>query len=65
MVDFIYTQTTVNLLQVVLYIKLKMVIAYVSKRLPEAARKHSITEIEMCGVAIYCQFCTSIEKSSF
>ena len=27
-------------------------IAYVSKRLPEAARNYSITELEMCGLAI-------------
>ena len=28
------------------------VIAYVSKRLPEAARNYSITELELCGLAI-------------
>ena len=27
-------------------------IAYVSKRLPEAARNYSITEIELCGLAV-------------
>ena len=27
-------------------------IAYASKRLPEAARNHSIMELEMCGLAI-------------
>ena len=27
-------------------------IAYVSKRMPEAAKNHSITELEMCGLAI-------------
>ena len=27
-------------------------IAYASKRLPDAAKKYSITELEMCGVAI-------------
>ena len=27
-------------------------IAYVSKRLPEAAKDYSITELEMCGLAI-------------
>ena len=27
-------------------------IAYASKRLPEVAKKYSITEIEMCGLAI-------------
>ena len=27
-------------------------IVYVSKRLPEAARNYSITELEMCGLAI-------------
>ena len=26
--------------------------AYASKRLPEAARNYSITELEMCGLAI-------------
>ena len=29
-----------------------MLIAYASKRLPEAARNYSITELEMCGLAI-------------
>ena len=27
-------------------------IAYVSKRLPEAAKNYSITELELCGLAI-------------
>ena len=27
-------------------------IAYVSKRMPEAAKNYSITELEMCGLAI-------------
>ena len=27
-------------------------IAYTNKRLPEAARNYSITELEMCGLAI-------------
>ena len=31
--------------------KLKL-IAYASKRLPEAARNYSITELELCGLAI-------------
>ena len=31
--------------------KLKL-IAYMSKRLPEAAESHSITELELCGLAI-------------
>ena len=31
--------------------KLKL-ITYASKRLPEAARNYSITELEMCGLAI-------------
>ena len=26
---------------------------YTSKRLPEAARNYSITELDMCGLAIY------------
>ena len=38
-------------------------IAYSSKRLPEAARNYSITELEMCGLAI--KLCTFIEKSRF
>ena len=29
-----------------------MFIAYASKRMPEAARNYSITELEMCGLAI-------------
>ena len=28
------------------------VIAYMSKRMPEAAKNYSITELEMCGLAI-------------
>ena len=28
------------------------IIAYASKRLPEAARSYSITELELCGLAI-------------
>ena len=31
--------------------KLKL-IAYATKRLPEAARNYSITELELCGLAI-------------
>ena len=27
-------------------------IAYASKRMPEAAKNHSITDLEMCGLAI-------------
>ena len=39
-------------------------IAYVSKRMPEAARNYSITELEMCGLAInIAKLCTPIEKS--
>ena len=30
-----------------------ILIAYTSKRLPEAARNYSITELEMCRLAIY------------
>ena len=41
-------------------------IAYASKRLPEMAKNYSITELEMCGLAIsLCRFCSSIEKSRF
>ena len=39
------------------------VIAYASKSLSEAACNYSITELEMCGLAInIASFCTSIEK---
>ena len=31
---------------------IKCVIAYASKRLPETAKNYSITELEMCGLAI-------------
>ena len=41
---------------VVLCIRFRMenlkLIAYASKRLPEAAQNYSITELEMCGLAI-------------
>ena len=41
-------------------------IAYASKRLPEAAINYSITELEMCGLAInITSFCTSVKKSRF
>ena len=41
-------------------------IAYSSMRLPEAAHNYSITELEMCGLAInIASFCTFIEKSRF
>ena len=41
-------------------------IAYASKRLPEAARKYSITELELCGLAInIASFYSPIEKSRF
>ena len=41
-------------------------IAYASKRLPEAARNYSITEIEMCGISHkYYKLCTFIEESRF
>ena len=41
-------------------------IAYASKRLPEAARNYSITELQICGLAInIVSFCTFIEKSGF
>ena len=33
-------------------------IAYVSKILPEAAKSYSITELELCGLAIYSKFFT-------
>ena len=51
--DFTYIQTKVNLLWEVHCIKYRMgkpkLIAYASKRLPEAARNYSITEFELCG----------------
>ena len=31
------------------------VIAYASKRMPEAAKNYSITELEMCGLALILQ----------
>ena len=37
-------------------------IAYASKRLPEAARKYSITELEMCGLAINTTSCAHLLK---
>ena len=53
---FIYIQTQVNMLQGVLCTKYRngkpKLIAYASKRLPEAARNYSITELERCGLAI-------------
>ena len=54
--DFIFIQTQVSLPQAVPYIKLKIkkpkLIAYASKRLPEAARSYSIMELELCGLII-------------
>ena len=40
-------------------------IAYVSKRMPETAKNYSITELEMCGLAINIAFCSSIKDSRF
>ena len=41
-------------------------IAYSSKRLPEAACNYSITELEMCRIGNkYSKFCTFIKKSRF
>ena len=41
-------------------------IAYASKRMPEAAKNYSITELEMCGLAINITiFFTSLEESWF
>ena len=52
----IYTLTPVNLQLEVHYTKYKngkpKLIAYVSKRLPEAVKSYSITELELCGLAI-------------
>ena len=54
--DFTYIQIQVNLPQEALYIKFKngklRLIAYASKRLPEAVRSYLITELELCGLAI-------------
>ena len=41
-----------NLPLVVHYIKQPRLIAYASKRMPEAAKNYSITELEMCGLAM-------------
>ena len=53
---FNYTLTLVSLLLVVHYSKFRMdnqnSIAYTSKRMPEAAKNYSITELEMCGLAM-------------
>ena len=41
-------------------------IAYASKRLPEAARNYSITKLEMCGLAIkHYKLCPFTEESRF
>ena len=53
-ISFILTQVSMQL--VVHYTKYRVVnlklIAYASKRLPEAAKNYSITELELCGLAI-------------
>ena len=39
-------------------------IAYMSKRMPEAAKNYSITELQMCGLTNkYSKFCSSIKES--
>ena len=38
-------------------------IAYASKRLPEAAQNYSITELEMCGLAINIESCAHLLKT--
>ena len=41
-------------------------IAYSSKRLPEAAHNYSITELETCEISNkYCKLCTFIGKGRF
>ena len=40
-------------------------IAYASKRLPEAVRSYSIIELELCGLAINIAIFAFIEKSRF
>ena len=41
-------------------------IAYMSKRLPEAARNYSLTELEMCGLAInIASFAHLLKKGRF
>ena len=53
---FNYILILANLPLVVHYIKFRMgnqeLIAYASKRMPEAAKNYSITELEMCGLAM-------------
>ena len=53
---FIYIEIQVKLLLEVALCQIQngkpKLIAYASKRLPEAARNYSITELEMCGLAI-------------
>ena len=54
-VGFTYIWTQVNLLHGALCIKLNgkpKLIAYASKRLPKADTSYSITELELCGLAI-------------
>ena len=54
-VDFIYTHASKFATGSALYQiqnGIPKLIAYVSKRVPEAARNYSITELEMCGLAI-------------
>ena len=55
-VDFIYILTQANMQLVAHYTKYRVVnpkvITYASKRLPEAVRNYSITELELCGLAI-------------
>ena len=50
--DFFHIQTPVNLLLYQIQNSKPKLIAYAGKGLPEAARNYSITELEMCGLAI-------------
>ena len=47
----LYSDTTGSALYQIQNGKLRL-IAYASKRLPEAAKNYSITDLEMCGLAI-------------
>ena len=69
-VAFIYTLTLVSLQQVAFLYQIQngqpKLIAYASKRLPEAVRCYSTTELELCGLAInIASFSHLLKKSRF
>ena len=56
--------STCNALYKIQYGKPKLM-AYASKRPPEAAKNYSITELEMCGLAIIASFVHVLKKVDF